>query len=252
MRRAPVGQLQPAPVRMAGRGLPGSQASTQVPEYLRRCTRECPSSSRGRPGPCPRWPRRRRRARRRCARPPARRTTCRSRSRPRPAPAGRVQEQVVRQEQVARQEQAARQVPASPRSRARRLLRPPRLWRAPGQARAPARDSGSGAAAAGSAPSGAISASFAPTSTVSPSWTRILVTTPVPGLGTSVSTLSVEISSSGWSASIVSPSAFSHLTTVPSETETPICGMTTSMIVPVAISRRPARAALLRRSRPAG
>ncbi len=142
MRRAPVGQLQPAPVRMAGRGLPGSQASTQVPEYLRRCTRECPSSSRGRPGPCPRWPRRRRRARRRCARPPARRTTCRSRSRPRPAPAGRVQEQVVRQEQVARQEQAARQVPASPRSRARRPLRPPRLSRAPGQP--PARGLGLG------------------------------------------------------------------------------------------------------------
>ena len=62
-----------------------------------------------------------------------------------------------------------------------------------------------------------------------------LLTTPVPGLGTSVSTLSVEISSSVSSASIVSPSFLSHLTIVPSETETPICGMTTSMIVPVAI-----------------
>jgi hypothetical protein len=32
----------------------------------------------------------------------------------------------------------------------------------------------------------------------------------------------------------------SHFVTVPSETETPICGMTTSTAVPVAISRPPA------------
>src|SRR6266508_2713031 len=57
--------------------------------------------------------------------------------------------------------------------------------------------SGSSAAGAGaSAPAGAITASFVPTSTVSPSWTRICCTTPSLGLGTSVSTLSVEISSS--------------------------------------------------------
>jgi hypothetical protein len=111
---------------------------------------------------------------------------------------------------------------------------------------------GSGSAGEGSAPSGAISASFVPTSTVSPSWTKIFATTPVPGLGTSVSTLSVEISSSAWSASIVSPSLRSHLTIVPSETETPICGITTSIIVPVAISRRRVRAARRRPSRPAG
>ena len=58
---------------------------------------------------------------------------------------------------------------------------------------------------------GAITASFVPTSTVSPSWTRIFWTTPVPGLGTSVSTLSVEISSSGSSASIASPSLLQPL-----------------------------------------
>ncbi len=64
------------------------------------------------------------------------------------------------------------------------------------------------------------------------------MTTPVPGLGTSVSTLSVEISSSGASASIVPPSLTSHLTIVPSETDTPIWGMTTSMTVALAISTR--------------
>jgi hypothetical protein len=73
-----------------------------------------------------------------------------------------------------------------------------------------------------------------PTSTVSPSWTRISCTTPLPGLGTSVSTLSVEISSSDSSASIGSPTCFSHLVIVPSETDTPIWGMTTSIAVPVA------------------
>ncbi len=62
---------------------------------------------------------------------------------------------------------------------------------------------GAAGASAGAAPSGAITASTVPTSTVSPSWTRICATTPSPGLGTSVSTLSVEISSSGSSRPIV-------------------------------------------------
>ena len=86
------------------------------------------------------------------------------------------------------------------------------------------------------APSGAITASTVPTSTVSPSWTRILATTPSPGLGTSVSTLSVEISSSGSSRPIGSPSCLSHFVIVPSETDTPIWGMTTSVCVPVDIA----------------
>src|SRR5712692_3978136 len=81
-----------------------------------------------------------------------------------------------------------------------------------------------------------MTASFVPTSTVSPSCTRISVRTPVPGLGTSVSTLSVEISSSGSSASTCSPCALSHFVTVPSDTDTPICGMTTSIASVVAMS----------------
>ncbi len=108
---------------------------------------------------------------------------------------------------------------------------------------ASATGSGSGAAAGSGSGAGAgapaappICASFVPTATVSPSWTRICVTVPEAGLGTSVSTLSVEISSSGSSASICSPSRLSHFVIVPSETETPICGMTTSTAVSVAIS----------------
>ena len=97
---------------------------------------------------------------------------------------------------------------------------------------------GGSSAAAPSAPSGAITASFVPTATVSPSCTRICWTTPDAGLGTSVSTLSVEISRSVSSASMASPSDFDHFVIVPSDTETPIWGMTTSTSVPVAISTR--------------
>jgi hypothetical protein len=78
--------------------------------------------------------------------------------------------------------------------------------------------------------------SFVPTSTVSPSWTRICVSVPEAGLGTSVSTLSVEISSSGSSASTCSPSCFSQRVIVPSETDTPIWGITTSTAVSVAMA----------------
>ncbi len=67
-----------------------------------------------------------------------------------------------------------------------------------------------------------------PTSTVSPSGTRISETVPAAGEGTSVSTLSVEISTMVSSASIASPTCFSQRLIVPSETLTPICGMTTS------------------------
>ena len=49
-----------------------------------------------------------------------------------------------------------------------------------------------------------------------------------------MSTLSVEISSSGSSWAIASPGCFSHFVIVPSETDTPICGITTSICVPVA------------------
>ena len=96
---------------------------------------------------------------------------------------------------------------------------------------------GSGLGRASRLAPGAITASTVPTSTVSPSWTRISATMPSPGLGISVSTLSVEISSSDSSRAIGSPSDFSHFVIVPSETETPIWGMTTSTCVFVAISR---------------
>ena len=72
-----------------------------------------------------------------------------------------------------------------------------------------------------------ISATTAFTSTVSFSFTRILVSTPEVGEGISASTLSVEISKSGSSRSTRSPTFFSHLTTVPSATLSPIWGMMT-------------------------
>src|SRR3954470_13245050 len=85
----------------------------------------------------------------------------------------------------------------------------------------------SGCASPGDAPV-SIVASSVPTSTVAPTSTSIDVTRPVAGDGTSVSTLSVEISTIGSSASTQSPTRFFHSTTVPSATETPICGIVTS------------------------
>ncbi len=108
---------------------------------------------------------------------------------------------------------------------------------APTASTAPGAGSGTPAASTTAEPAGAITASTVPISTVSPSATRISATTPSPGLGTSVSTLSVEISSSGSSWAIASPGCLSHFVIVPSETETPIWGITTSICVPVATAR---------------
>src|SRR2546423_2872893 len=66
------------------------------------------------------------------------------------------------------------------------------------------------------------------TSTVVPTSTRISARRPPAGDGTSVSTLSVEISTTISSASTQSPTRFFHSTTVPSATETPIWGIVTS------------------------
>ena len=52
-----------------------------------------------------------------------------------------------------------------------------------------------------------------------------------PGLGISASTLSVEISNSGWSRSTFSPTLTSHLVIVPSAIDSPICGITTSVAI---------------------
>ena len=93
------------------------------------------------------------------------------------------------------------------------------------------------AAAAGAAPfSVAISASTAPTLTVSPSAAWILTTVPLAGEGTSASTLSVEISTRVSSASTESPSCLCHSRTVPSVTDSPICGRVTCTVVLTAIA----------------
>src|ERR687893_1516118 len=76
----------------------------------------------------------------------------------------------------------------------------------------------------------AMCASTVPTSTVSPTCTRISSSRPDAGASTSVSILSVEIEAITSSASTQSPACFFHSTTVPSATETPICGMVISVI----------------------
>ncbi len=67
-----------------------------------------------------------------------------------------------------------------------------------------------------------------PTATVSPSGTRISVTVPLVGAGTSESTLSVDTSNKGSSACTCSPTCLSHRVIVPSVTVSPSWGMVTS------------------------
>src|SRR6202043_1095474 len=67
-----------------------------------------------------------------------------------------------------------------------------------------------------------------PTAPVVSTGTRISVTTPDAGEGTSVSILSVEISQIVASASIRSPGSTRQPMTVPSATDTPIWGIVTS------------------------
>src|SRR5580693_902680 len=73
-----------------------------------------------------------------------------------------------------------------------------------------------------------MTASRSPTSTVSPSGTRISVSTPAAGDGTSESTLSVDTSKSGSSRSTESPTPFIQRVIVPSVTVSPSCGIMTS------------------------
>ena len=88
---------------------------------------------------------------------------------------------------------------------------------------------GAGAGAgAGGAPESPITAKRAPTATVSPSFTKISVTTPAAGEGTSESTLSVDTSKSGSSRSTASPIFFIQRVIVPSVTVSPSCGIVTS------------------------
>src|SRR5918999_6497816 len=88
-----------------------------------------------------------------------------------------------------------------------------------------------------------MTASSVPTLTVSPSWTLISLIVPATGEGTSVSTLSVEISNSGSLRSTSSPSLFSHLTMVPSTTVSPSWGIFTGVGTSTSSSHRVQRLA---------
>src|SRR5690349_5096731 len=83
----------------------------------------------------------------------------------------------------------------------------------------------------GPAPSPSRTATTVLTSTVSPSLKRTSVNVPAAGEGISASTLSVEISNSGSSRSTRSPTFFSHFVIVPSAMDSPICGITTSVLI---------------------
>src|SRR5438132_1084898 len=84
---------------------------------------------------------------------------------------------------------------------------------------------GAGAAAAAGAPATSIWAITAPTCTVSP-WAAVILTSlPSKGEGISALTLSVITSTSGSSRLTKSPSFFSHLSTVPSVTDSPSWGI---------------------------
>ena len=83
-----------------------------------------------------------------------------------------------------------------------------------------------------------MSASSVPTWTVSPSGTLICRIFPATGEGTSVSTLSVEISKRGSSRSTDSPSCFSHLVMVPSTTVSPSCGIVTGVATSILLHGR--------------
>ena len=87
---------------------------------------------------------------------------------------------------------------------------------------------GAGASAPAASPTTAITA---PTGTVSPSCTRISVTVPAIGDGTSVSTLSVLTSNNGSSAETLSPTFLNQRVIVPSVTVSPSCGNVTSAMV---------------------
>ena len=105
---------------------------------------------------------------------------------------------------------------------------------APGERAVPAPASRPPFCVAAPVPASAVSmrASTAPTATTSPAAARISLTRPLAGAGTSASILSVDISSSVSSRSTRSPTALCHSTTVPSATDTPICGMVTSTVPP--------------------
>src|SRR5271156_1010417 len=88
---------------------------------------------------------------------------------------------------------------------------------------------GVGAAVAPTAPAALRTATTVLIWTVVPAWTLISESTPATGEGISASTLSVDISNNGSSCCTVSPGFFSHLVMVPSNIDSPIWGMITSL-----------------------
>ena len=84
---------------------------------------------------------------------------------------------------------------------------------------------------------GTITASLVPTETVSPSGTRISVTVPLTGEGTSESTLSVETSNRTSSSATASPTRLCHFVIVPSVTVSPSCGIVMSANVKTSSSQ---------------
>ncbi len=88
--------------------------------------------------------------------------------------------------------------------------------------------SATGEALAVASPSAAITPTTVLIGTVVPGATRISFRIPAAGEGISASTLSVEISNSGSSRSMRSPTFLSHFVTVPSAIDSPIWGMMTS------------------------
>ena len=87
-----------------------------------------------------------------------------------------------------------------------------------------------GVVSAGAAAAPPMTATTVLICTVEPSAAFISVSTPAAGEGISASTLSVEISKIGSSRWTVSPTFFSHLVMVPSVMDSPICGISTSVL----------------------
>ena len=99
-------------------------------------------------------------------------------------------------------------------------------------AAAPLPDVSTGAGRAAPAPT-FIRAMTWPTVTVSPSSARISVIVPAVGAGSSMSTLSVEISTTAWPSCTSSPTLTDHSRIVPSVTDSPPAGVTMSTISPL-------------------
>src|ERR1700761_9423666 len=104
-----------------------------------------------------------------------------------------------------------------------------------GCAEAPSAGAGGAAGALASAPA-VMRAITCPTETVSPSGARISTIWPVAGAGSSMSTLSVEISTTVSPCLTESPTLTAHSRIVPSVTDSPPVGVTMSIVLPTLAS----------------